>query len=276
MSRASEIRRILVALDVSPDSLVAAEAAAELAALLRAELLGLFVEDAELIRLSASPLAREADFLTASLRGLETGAVEQQLKIHAGRARRALARIADQAGIRWSFRVARGAVVPEIVAAAEEADVVSLGRLGWSLRHKHRLGRIARELFSQRRRITLLSDRRVRIRGPVVALYDGSEAGREAFALARRLAAHTEGALQVLLVGENQDALRRDVAGGVDEWETDLWIEGLGAAEAKPIARAVCRRAGGVVIVPLGRTPLDEQHVQRLLEEVMCPVLVVS
>lgn len=276
MSGATEIRRILVALDVSPCSLAAAEAAAGLATLLKAELLGLFVEDAELLELSSSPLAREADFLTASLRGLETRAVEQQLRIHAGRARETLARIAGQAGIPWSFRVVRGAVVGEIVAAAEEADVVSLGRLGWSVRHKRLLGRIARELFSQRRRITLLSERRVRIRGPIVALYDGSEAGRQAFALALQLAAGTEGPLHVLLVGENHDELRRDVAGRVDERATDLWIEALGALDPEPMARAVCRRTSGVVIVPLGRSPLDEEHVQRLLEEVMCPVLVVS
>ena len=163
----------------------------------------------------------------------------------------------------------------EIVAAAEEADVVSLGRLGWSVRHQRLLGSTARELF-QRRRITLFSHRRVRFRGPIVVLYESSEAGREAFALARRLAVGIHGPLQVLLVGENRDELRREAAGGVDEWETDLWIEDLGALDPEPVARAVCRRAAGVVIVPLGRRTLGEEHVQRLLEEVMCPVLVVS
>ena len=276
MSGATEIRRILVALDDSPGSLAAAEAAADLAALVEAELLGLFVEDAELLRLATSPLAREVDFLTASQHGLETLAVERQLRIHAGRARRALERIAGLAGIRWSFRVVRGTVAGEIVAAAEEADVVSLGRLGWSLRRKRLLGRTARELLSRRRGITLFSDRRVPVRGPVVVLYDGSAAGRRALALAVLIADRSEVALHVLVVGENHEELRREVAGSIDERAVDAWIEGLGRPDPASMTGAVCRRTAGVVIVPLGRSPLGEEHVQRLLEEVMCPVLVVS
>ena len=44
------IRRILVALDTSKHSLAALEAADELAAWLKAELFGLFVEDINLLR----------------------------------------------------------------------------------------------------------------------------------------------------------------------------------------------------------------------------------
>jgi K+-sensing histidine kinase KdpD len=51
------IRRILVALDASPDSLAALKTAADLARRMEAELMGLFVEDIELLRMADSPYA---------------------------------------------------------------------------------------------------------------------------------------------------------------------------------------------------------------------------
>lgn len=276
MSGAVRIRRILVALDVSPGSLAAAEVAVELAALLEAELLGLFVEDPELLNLSSSPLARQVDFLTASPSGLEAGAVEQQLRVHAVRARRALERIAGRAGIPWTFRVARGAVAREIVVAAAEVDLVSLGRLGWSVRRKRLLGKTARALVAQPNKVTLLSERRMRIRPPVVVLYDGSEVGLQALALAAQLALRLDGPLHVLLVGEDESKLRAEIAGQVDERATDVWIERIGRPDPARISRVVCHQMGGVVVVPLGRAPLDEENLQQLLDEVRCPVLAVS
>ena len=62
------VERILVAIDASPGSLAAAETAARLAALLNAELEGLFVEDDRLLRLPAAPLARQVDSITAGPR----------------------------------------------------------------------------------------------------------------------------------------------------------------------------------------------------------------
>ncbi|MBK7177644.1 MAG: universal stress protein [Chloroflexi bacterium] len=54
-----KIQRILVALDASPHSLAALEAAIDLAERLDAELQGLFVEDINLLRLAQLPFARE-------------------------------------------------------------------------------------------------------------------------------------------------------------------------------------------------------------------------
>ena len=56
---APQANRILVALDASPQSEAALRAAAELAALLEAELEGLFVEDINLLHLCGLPFGRE-------------------------------------------------------------------------------------------------------------------------------------------------------------------------------------------------------------------------
>ncbi len=265
------IRRILVALDASPDSLAAAEAAAEMAALLSAELHGLFVEDTELLRLVESPLARELDLLTASARGAESAVLEDQLRAHAAKARQALGRLADRLSIRSSFRVARGSVAQEILAAAAEADLVTLGRIGWTVRRRRDLGKTTRALISNGRRVLLL-ERSVAVKAPIVALFDGSDAGRDALELAAELAARRRDPLRLLLVGDDPEALRRAAADRLEDAEA-LW---LGRPGPQALAHAVSRQIGGVVIVPVTGPDLGEEHLRCLLETVACPVLAVG
>ena len=61
------IRRILVALDASPHSLAALEAASELADALKAELVGIFVEDVNLLA-SGRITLRTRDWISVRVR----------------------------------------------------------------------------------------------------------------------------------------------------------------------------------------------------------------
>ena len=56
-------RRILVALDGSAHVLAALQAASEMAARMKSELVGLFVEDINLVRLAGLPFPRELGIL---------------------------------------------------------------------------------------------------------------------------------------------------------------------------------------------------------------------
>lgn len=87
--------RILVALDNSPASLAAAEAGAQLAAALGAEISGLFVEDDRLLGLGHLAITREFDPLTATTRDVVREDLERQLRALAARARKFLARLAE-------------------------------------------------------------------------------------------------------------------------------------------------------------------------------------
>jgi len=146
-TRAWVIRRILVALDASRHSVAALQVAADLASHLEAELVGLFVEDINLLRLAELPFAREVGSYSGTRRRLNTRQVERQLKVQAERARRALEAYADRASVRWSFEVTRGVVAPCVLAAASDADLVILGRASHGARTTGGLGSTARRVL---------------------------------------------------------------------------------------------------------------------------------
>ncbi|MDH3254007.1 MAG: universal stress protein [Acidobacteriota bacterium] len=270
------VRRILVAIDTSPGSLAAAEAAARLAARLEAELEGLFVEDVRLLRLVQSPLAREVDTLTASRRQPASKLLKRQFRLQGLRAREELGRIADRLGISWSFRVARGAVSSEIAAAAAGADIVSLGQVGWSARPQRALGAAASAVLEHKSSCTLLMRRTLDVRTPVLVLYDGSDQGERALALARQLAGDEPGALEVLLIGADESVLRSRLESAASTEAKAAVIGVVGSATDPGLARALKQAAAGSLVVPVGGDPAHREILHDILSTIDCPVLLVS
>jgi len=103
------------------------EAAADLADRVDAELVGLFVEDQDLLRFAALPFAHEIGFPSAQRRPMDVTSVERTLRAHAAEAERALASALERSAARWSFRVARGFAATELLAAALGAAAEASG-----------------------------------------------------------------------------------------------------------------------------------------------------
>jgi hypothetical protein len=123
-TKALSPRRIVVGLEALPRSRAALRAAADIAARTQAELLALFVEDANLLDWAGLPFAREVGFTSAVARTLDAAVMERRLRALAQQAERSLAEIARGTSLRWSYRVARGALMTELLAAAAENDLV--------------------------------------------------------------------------------------------------------------------------------------------------------
>jgi len=118
------IRRIIVVQE-SARAPRALEAVTEAAAALQAELLGLFLEDVELLRFAGLPFAREIG-ASARSRGLDVQIMERRFRSEAEAARRALAAAAEGKSVRWSFRVERGCGPVQLRKALADADLVVL------------------------------------------------------------------------------------------------------------------------------------------------------
>ncbi|MGA9539247.1 MAG: universal stress protein, partial [Desulfobacterales bacterium] len=178
--RQSPIRRILVALDASPASRFTIQTAVDLAARFEAELIGLFVEDTNLLRVARLPFVREIGAFSFSARKLDLTDLERQLRLQAERMRRYLALAAQLRGISWEFRVKRGSVAAEVMAAGAEADLMIMGRAGRSLTAHRRLGSTVRSMVLQRSGLTFILTAALRLAAPAILLYDGSQAGHKA------------------------------------------------------------------------------------------------
>jgi nucleotide-binding universal stress UspA family protein len=276
--REPAIRRILVALDVSPHSMTALEAAADLAAGLKAELVGIFVEDINLLRLAQLPFAREVGIFSTSRRQLTTLEVERQLQAQARRARRALAIVAGRAQVPWSFRVARGVISSELLAAASEADLVILGKIGWSLTRARRLGSTARAVLSQATCLTLILQEGRHLGLPVLIVYDGSVVAHKALAAAARLVRGRNGFLTVIVLAEGIEtaqALQSEAAQwlrGHDLHASYRWLVG---ADLRRLAHMVEGERCGMLVLPSKSSRLQNEMFLGLLDEVDCPVLMV-
>lgn len=271
------IRRILVALDASPGSRAAARAAARAAVLLRAELVGLFVEDQDLLLLSRSPLARRGDVLSATVGLLEEVDLEHEMRVQAARAERSLTVAAGRAGVTCTFQVTRGPVAKEILAEAGDSDLVSLGRIGWTLRRRRTLGRTAKALLARPGMRALFVERSEDLHAPMVVLFDGSPAGCEALDQALGLAYPGDASLTILLSGMEPRRLRLQAEERLGEDAPLAHFHNLtGTTGMEAVARIVERLGAGLLLAPMGATGLDVARLQTLLEWLDCPILVVS
>lgn len=120
-------QRILVVFDASTHSRKTLELALQMAVKLNAELIGLFIEDINLFRLTALPCALEIRFPLAMETQPEATRLARELKVRAQQTQETLAALAEQSQVRWSFQVVRGHLKAELLAAAAEVNWLLLG-----------------------------------------------------------------------------------------------------------------------------------------------------
>jgi nucleotide-binding universal stress UspA family protein len=121
------IHRILAAFGSATMSAGVLEGAADLAARLGAELETLFVEDIALLQWTELPFIRQVSLHGLAAAPLSQRELELQFRALAAETQRRLAASAALQQLRWSFRVARGQLLREVIAAAGEADLLVLG-----------------------------------------------------------------------------------------------------------------------------------------------------
>lgn len=270
------IRRILVALDASPQSLAALQAAVELSAKLKAELLGLFVEDIDLLMLADSPYARDVLFPTGKDTPLDRSSMERKFKAQAEQARRALVAVANQAKVAWSFRVVRGSVSSEILMAAAGCDLLALGRVGWSLLKKSGIGSTAMAALSEAVPALLLSSGTALAKRPILVWCNGTPASERAVLAAAELAQLESSELIVLLPPSGQQAnnhLRNHVVDLVKDIEVEVHCRYLHSSAEGDFLSAM-RAIRPSVIILAGKEPFaDKTNLLALLDELQVTAL---
>ena len=272
------IRRILVALDASRQSVAALEAATDFAARMQAELVGLFVEDVNLLRLAELPFAREVGSYSAGQRQLTQASIEEQLRVQADRARRSLQAHAERASVQWTFEVTRGLVTTAVLSAASGADLVILGRAGHAAGSGRELGSTAQGVASGVGCPALVVSEALKLGLPVLLVYDDSPLARRSLAVASGLIEDQDRHLVVFVLGQDRPTAAR-AKRRVVEWLVDRGLEArfqmLVRSNVAELASRIEREGCGTLVLPAASEYLDGSAVLDLLRMLDLPVLLV-
>lgn len=274
------IRRIVVAVDASPHSRAAMEAAVLLAARFDAELLGLFVEDINVLRIAGLPYAQEFGVYSAQRRQINTADVERQLRVRSRQVQHSFRLLAERESIQGTFRVTRGSVGKEIQSAAADADVLIVGRVGWSQLRERQVGSTTRAICcGEAPSVTAVLLSGAQLAPPVLVVYDASAAAEKALVFAGGLIGETGGALEVLLVADTELLLqaRRNL---LERALTELKVMKhqqhiLITSVLQNLIRAIHVLHAQTVVLPASLSLLQDGRVVSLLEQVDIPVLLV-
>lgn len=269
------IKRILVALDGSPHSLAALTAAADLAAALGAEITGVFVEDANLVRLAALPFASEISRFSGEVRALAPTSMKRGMRAQAARARRALIRRAEGLGLRWSFEVIRGDIPELLLAKSDQADIVIMGRASWT--EGRRLGSTVKAVIELGRRPTLVLHRDTDLPNRILIVFDGSSASDQGLAAGALLASHFGHKLSILVLAKDEShagQLQAKAAEYMQGSNLQADYRWLLSPSPHELVRAV-QSLGIIAILPAELETLDGFDLTAAINQLECPILVV-
>ena len=263
--------RVLVALESSLECLPALESAANLAAVMRAELVALFIEDLDLFHLADLPFAREIDRASGLARRLDSFQMARALRAEAHEIRRTLAQATEQRQIRSSFRVVRGHFVVEALSAAAEKDVLFLRSKG-----RVRVRTQIPALGPGAKASGQSAERRQTERGPVCVLYDGSPAAQRALATANDLSVLNKTELVVILPAAEADRGLAKALGMVRSPNPSARYTIVASDSVADVVRGMEDQGGRLLVLPRESPLLTEQNRRALLEHTNFHLVLVS
>ncbi|RPI88057.1 MAG: universal stress protein [Chloroflexi bacterium] len=275
-SQEGGIRKILIVLDASPNSIAALGAAAELASLLDAELTAVYIEDINLLRYSSFPFAREVSYYSARVIEQNQQTMELQLRAQASRARKAVQSIAERHSLRSEFRVVRGLIPAEVLKAAVDVDLIILGRAGWS--HRRRLGSTAKLVIAQSPRHALIFPQGQKFRLPLGLIFDGTVASMRALTFANNLLKDQQAEIAVIILAQEihqARELQKEIENWVDEHDQQVSYHWLIGPDTRRLGAFIRSEGYRSLILPAPVEPVAIETITAFMDEVEIPVLLI-
>jgi hypothetical protein len=166
-----EFRRVVVGLHQSVPDKTAVRLAAELAGLLRLDLMGLFIEDPGMFAVAQRPGAREFELLGKRWRPLESASLSRDIELCALSAQRVLDETARRLGVPSHFEVVRSAIREAMKAVSRSSDILIVAEpSNPAERAIAPYPQLVRAAFESAATVLYLPRRIARARGPVVAI----------------------------------------------------------------------------------------------------------
>lgn len=259
------LRRIIVGVDTERSAREALALAARMAAKVDAGLNGVFVEDENILSLSAFPFVREVS-MSGEIGEIDNAALIRAMQAQAQIAKRTLERVAHDAGIGCSFRVARGSRLKSLVEEAAASDTLILRGADAS---RHELGRTVRAATQDAHADVLLAARGVAVGSAFAPEAPHPSRLRHNLKAAERpLLAIDEGSSR----GEACVGFSQSLAERVAMPFRRLFARGFSVGDLGTAAR---KAHAGLIVVNAGSLH-DDDDAARLSTAAGCPVLLLG
>ncbi len=246
----SETGAIVVLLDTSPASEAALSAAVQLAHHHNLELVGLFIEERDLLHSAAYSFAREISVLSGTSRPFDSEILRSRLALQRRRIERKLQDAATELSLTWRLQVSSGSIQEALAGLEFRAEVLLLGKAGWSGSHGRRLGSSAMQLLSGTdSTIVLWEGTPWPARGPVQALITDPDDGPAVARTAAALAAVADRPLHLLFAAGFEVSREPEVIGALEPSPSAVTVEHLDFASPATLARTLRRRPGGALVI---------------------------
>lgn len=284
-------KRVLVALDAAEDAERLLEIAAEMAQRMRADLLGLFVEDSDLIGLGDNPLVRTVSSFAGVSGAIRRGVIEQALRRQITATRIALEQAAAARRVPASFEVKRGRLAATL-ESYDETDFILVRRSASNVEHgpgtrQARISAVTRQVVTAARRPVIVLDMRWAATAPafgnVVTLYDGSPETERALIAAAEIADRRRGdGISIVPIAASEDEADA-LARRAQDILRPLGHEPHIAQHVAPDLEALCIACAmqgapahsGILVLHADHALLHGDAMTRLLDTIDCSVMVV-
>lgn len=271
------LREILVAVDTSPHSHAALEAAVTLAHILGANVQGLFVENELWARLSDLPVTTNISELTGEEGPLERTTVEEKMNRLRSRILDRMHELGQHYQVTYSMETVQGRVDEQVLEASERSDLITLGLKG-NYARRGRLGSSALSIIRQARKPVLILEKGSYVGTVLAAVYDGSQESRKGLEIALQIAENDNSRLTVLVTGEGRDEIERRSAEArqiLNSTGVFADVQTVPERDLGSLLDAVYGLQCGLLILPREQA-IVARHLEALLHNVRCPVLLMS
>lgn len=278
MHESTPYSTIVVAVDPTEPGTTALEILRHIANRRGSELLGLFIEDIEILAHAQSRLAREV-ILSGIERPLKLSDLERQLRAQSSEARRRFERVAAQLGVPHAFQVSRGEVINELARISSGAQMLLVGvgaesavtRVWWSTR--------IQQLAKARVPAVLYAREGWRTGSTVSVVLEKSSDVRSAGGAAARLARASSSTLTALLLGEaleNQARVQEELASMVDTDALRIRPFDDENLDLAALCTTLYQENARALVMPVRLVSSDPAVVGELLARTRCALMLVE
>ncbi|MFB6350772.1 MAG: hypothetical protein ABEN55_03160, partial [Bradymonadaceae bacterium] len=209
---------------------------------------------------------------------IEKGSMKREIQALTRRSEEILARAGEQRHLEWSFQVVRGTMAAELSSAVGEGDLVVAGSTGRTIRSGMRMKPETRQAADHCDRPVLFLQHGPRPTQSIVAVYDGGPESEAVLDAAMTMVGGPVSLLTVLLPAEDREAgdtLQEEVDERLSQEGIPAHYRRIAPGSLEWVVDTVDKVHGDILIQGSETESLQQDGLEKLLDSVQCPVLLI-